>query len=201
MFEIGDAVVHPIRGGGVVTGIEEFQKLGESELYYKIKLLSQVRSTLMIPVKRAGKAGLRPALPQSEISQVWEVLQAPPDTLPSDHKVRKEQLEQILRTGDIIKLAETVRDLGWRKLREDGLTIGGRRLFKRAIKLLASEIAAIENSGLKEVQIRIKDCLRQSLSASDAPAGDQEQEDGMSSIRTAFRKGKARLRQALDSGG
>ena len=38
MFEIGDAVVHPTRGAGVVTGFKELQRRGTSERYYKIKL-------------------------------------------------------------------------------------------------------------------------------------------------------------------
>jgi CarD family transcriptional regulator len=201
MFEIGDAVVHPTRGGGVVMGIEELQRRGESERYYEIKLLSQVRSTLMIPVKRADEVGLRPATPQSEISRVWAVLRADPEALPDDHRDRKGQLEQILRTGDVIKLAETVRDLGWRKKREDGLTIGGRRIFKRAIKLLASEIAATENSALKESQIRIKACLRKSLSSSSAPTAEQGKAGEGPPICTAWQKGKTWLRQALDGGG
>ena len=70
MFEVGDAVVHPVRGAGVVTDIEELQRDGGNKAYYKIKLLSQVRTSLMVPVKDAATRGLRHAVERSKLGRV-----------------------------------------------------------------------------------------------------------------------------------
>ncbi|RLC67789.1 MAG: hypothetical protein DRI48_01375 [Chloroflexi bacterium] len=141
MFQIGDPVVHPVRGAGVVTGIEELQRHGKIKAYYRIKLLGQTRTSLMIPVEGAAAKGLRRAIQQSKLNRVRRVLCADPQRLPANHKARYELVKSKLRTGDLLQVAEAVRDMAWRQRREGSLNTRGKRIYKRGIKLLAGEIA------------------------------------------------------------
>jgi len=158
MFHVGDAIVHPARGAGIVVGFGELQQHGISKRYYRIELLGYPGASLMVPVARAGKAGLRPAISPSRLKSVWRVLRAAPEPLPSDHKVRHSLLGERLSSGGTLETAKVVRDMYWRQRKESSLTGQGKRIYQRAMNLLASEIAAVQGIGLAdaEAQIRVR---------------------------------------------
>jgi CarD family transcriptional regulator len=156
MFEVGDAVVHPVRGAGVVTDIEELQRDGGNKAYYRIKLLSQVRTSLMIPVKDAATKGLRRAVRRSKLGQVWRVLLGKPKRLPADYEKRYELLDEKLQSGNLLKIAEVVRDLTRRLQNHNSPTAGDRRKYRKGMRLLAAEIAAARDDDLAHVEAQVR---------------------------------------------
>jgi CarD family transcriptional regulator len=162
-FQVGDAVFHPIHGAGVVTNIEELEWRGDSKEYYKIKLLGQARTTLMVPIKTAKARGLRPAIRQSKLNRVWRILRAAPEKLPANYRERYRVIESSLRTGKILRIAEAVRDMAWRREREGRLNTRGRRMYERGVKLLAGEIAAAQGTGLEDAEVQVRTRLWESL--------------------------------------
>ncbi|NIV28138.1 MAG: hypothetical protein GWN58_01125 [Anaerolineae bacterium] len=168
MFEAGDAIVHPVRGVGVVERIEKRQWHGSSDLYYRIRLLSEQTTSLMVPVNAAETLGLRRAIPPSKLKHVWRVLCADPGMLPDNHKRRYELLKGKLRGGDILQVAEVVRDTAWRQEQEGRLTTVGKRLYKKGIGLLAGEIAAAQGVDLAAAEIEVRERLKERISPTPA---------------------------------
>jgi CarD family transcriptional regulator len=167
MFKAGDAVVHPVRGVGVVEGVERREWRGSSDLYYRIRLLAQQGTSLMIPITAADTLGLRRAIPRSKLGQVWRVLRANPETLPTHHKKRYKLLEEKLHTGDVFQVAEVVRDMAWRRQRKGRLNTMGKRMYKQGIVLLAGEIAAVKGIGLADAELQVRARLSESLSSTN----------------------------------
>jgi CarD family transcriptional regulator len=165
MFQTGDAVVYPIHGAGIVTGIRELNAQEDIDRYYDIKLLGQVDTNLLIPVSKAESRGLRPAITDEELQNVWEVLTGDPEKLPKNHRSRHKQVREKINTGDIVQIAEAVRDLAWRRRTEDGLTQRGRRIYKKGMSLLASEIAATTNVGMAVAKSKVRGRLKKSFSS------------------------------------
>jgi len=163
MFEVGDAVVHPIRGAGFVTDIEELQRREGNREYYKIELLSQVPTNLMIPVESADSIGLRYAIRQSRLNRVWRVLCASPESLPSNYRARYKVVESKLETGDIFQIAEVVRDMAWRQKQEGSLNTRGKRMYEEGIRLLAGEIAAAQGIDLMDGEAQVRDRVWENL--------------------------------------
>ena len=85
-FKRNDPVVHPVRGAGVVEGIEEQEWLGSRTPYYRIALIEPRGTDFWIPVSAAEEAGLRCAISPSELDQVWCVLRDDPEPLSDNHK-------------------------------------------------------------------------------------------------------------------
>ena len=166
MFRVGDAVVHPVRGAGVVIGIEERQRLESRDLYYRIKLLGQPAVRLMLPVSAAETIGLRRAVPLGELKQVWQTLRGDPQTLPGDNNERYQLVRDKLRAGDVFRVAEVVRDMAWRQQGDRGLTTVGKRLYDEGLTLLAAEVAAVQGSCLTDAETEIRGKLRESQSIS-----------------------------------
>jgi RNA polymerase-interacting CarD/CdnL/TRCF family regulator len=167
MFQAGDAIVHPVRGAGVVVRIEERQWRGSSNLYYRIKLLGQPGSSLIIPISVAETIGMRRAIPRSKLNQVWHVLHADPTTLPDERNERYQLLKDKLHAGDVFQVAGAVRDMAWRQQRGPGLTARGKRIYEEGMMLLAGEIAATQGISVADAEAQIRAELRESLSSTD----------------------------------
>jgi CarD family transcriptional regulator len=162
-FKTGDAVFHPVRGAGFVTGVKDRRWNGGKRRYYTIELLGHPRTTVMVPAGNAKEIGLRHAMSQAKLKKVWRVLRGDPQKLPRDHKDRHAVIEAKLHTGDAFEIAEAVRDMAWRRRQEGKLTTRGKRLYEEALMLLAGEIAAVQEVEMGEaegqVHARLQECL------------------------------------------
>jgi RNA polymerase-interacting CarD/CdnL/TRCF family regulator len=163
MFESGDAVFHPVRGAGIVRGVEKRRWHGDNVLYYTIELLGQPGTKVMIPTSVAKEIGLRRAMSRTKLKKMWTVLGGDPRKLPADHKDRYELLKEKLHAGDVLKVAEAVRDMAWRREREGYLTTRGKRLYDKGMMFLAGEIAAVRGVDLTEAEMQVTARLRESL--------------------------------------
>src|SRR5579875_3577576 len=73
MFSIGDRVVYPMHGAGIIEAIEEREILGHRKQYYIMKMpIGDMK--VMIPVDGVDGVGLRQVIPQDDMSRVLEVL-------------------------------------------------------------------------------------------------------------------------------
>jgi CarD family transcriptional regulator len=166
MFDIGDKVVHPTHGAGQVTGIEKQDLLEQYQRYYVIDLAVDGR-TLMIPVSNAEEIGLRSVSREAVLSKVWRTLSRTGEVLSDDYKKRQERIQEKLRTGDVIKVAEVIRDLSTLK-REDHLTSFDTKLLERAQQFLASEVALVEEVQVSEAERMIYETLDNGMESSEA---------------------------------
>jgi RNA polymerase-interacting CarD/CdnL/TRCF family regulator len=164
MFEIGDPVVHPIRGAGVIVGIEERKRSEDQRsLYYRIELLGQPGIRLMIPVEVAEARGMRRVIAKCRLKEVWQVLRAKPQRLPQNNNKRYQLIREKLRAGDVFQVTEAVRDMAWRRKGERGLTTVGKRIFDEGLSLLAAEVAASRDANVEEVKSEIHKQLRECI--------------------------------------
>lgn len=166
-FKIGDKVIHPSHGAGIVTEIKQLGFFGrKNKPYYSIELLSEPGTVVMVPVRDAGKVGLRHPISASQLTRVWKRLRAAPNALPSDHKERYSLVQTRIEEGDLLEIAAVLRDLWWKDYRVRKLTTEGKRLYAKGMRLLASEIAVVQDSELAEAEARISETL-------DEQAGDE----------------------------
>ncbi len=159
MFEKGDAVFHPGKGAGIVMGITAMPVLPKRRCY-KIKMADQrAKTILMVPVKKVADVGLRYAVSGEDVEAVWRVLGAEPVDLPAKHKLRYKLLKDKLRTGDILALAEAIRDMEWRKAKEQRLNAPGQRIYTQAMRMLSGELSVVLDIDMLQAEQRILDHL------------------------------------------
>ena len=163
-FTTGDAIVHPVRGAGVVERIVERTWHGNAELYYRIRLLGQSGTMLMVPTSVAEKLGMRCAISRADMRQLWCVLLAAPGNLPDKYKELRQFLQGKLGTGDIFQVAEAVRDMAWRQ-RKTHLSATIKQLYEEGIRLLVGEIAAARGIEFVDAEKQVRARLREHLSS------------------------------------
>ena len=167
-FKTGDAVFHPARGAGMVTGINNRDRDGESRSYYTIELLGQPGTRLMIPTSSAKAVGLRHAMSQSKLKEVWRLLRGDPQKLPQDHKDRYAAIEEQLQSGDALEVAAAVRDMAWRRKQEGKFTTRGKRIYEEAMMLLAGEIAAVQDIEVADAEGQVNERLQERMTPASA---------------------------------
>lgn len=140
MFEVGDRVVYPMHGAGVIEAIEEREILGQSNRYYVMRLpIGDMQ--VLIPVNGVNGVGLREVIPAEKWRDVAEVLSSDDEPEVSTNWNRRYRANaEKLKTGDIYEVAEVVRTLV-RRDREKGLSTGERKMLDNARQILVSEVA------------------------------------------------------------
>ena len=159
-YGIGDKVVHPNYGAGVVTKVVRRTIGGGPRQYYLIEPLALSDTEIMVPVERANGVGLRNAVKPSEMERALTALEALPDTLSTDHKERQALIREKLGSQDPHQLAEVARDLAaFRRMRGGRLGAEDIRLLKRSRECLAGELALVESLSFEAALDRIDDTL------------------------------------------
>lgn len=138
MFKIGDKVVYPMHGAGVVEAIEEREILGESKQYYVLRLpIGNMK--VMVPTSSGKDVGLREVIDREEVQKVFCFLKGNVTNMPGNWNRRYRANLEKIKSGNIYEVAEVVRNLACRE-REKGLSSGEKRMLESARQILISEL-------------------------------------------------------------
>lgn len=138
MFGIGDKIVYPMHGAGVIEAIEEKEILGKKRKYYVVKMpMGDMK--VMVPVDNVDEIGIREIINSEEVEQVLAVLADDKTKMPQNWNRRYRINMDKIKSGDIYEIASVVRNLMIRE-REKGLSTGERKMLSNAKQILISEI-------------------------------------------------------------
>jgi CarD family transcriptional regulator len=138
LYKVGDKVVYPHHGAGTVVKKEKREVLGEKREYLTIKILHN-DMTVNVPSENAEKVGLRKVIGEDMVKVVVKALTGGGTQMPKNWNRRFKHNRDKMKTGDILELAEVVRNLSLRD-HEKGLSTGEKQMFVKAKKILASEL-------------------------------------------------------------
>jgi CarD family transcriptional regulator len=156
IFSKGDLVVYPNHGAGYVSGVEEKTILGEERRYY-IVYVPDGGLTLNIPAD--SYTGLRSCADDEEIAGALEILRGVPEDMPVHWNHRLKHNQEKIRSGEILSVAEVVRDLSAHG-GERGLSTGERNLLAKARRILISEVAIGKSLEADEAEALVDGALR-----------------------------------------
>jgi CarD family transcriptional regulator len=143
LYKVGDKVVYPHHGAGTVVKKETREVLGEKREYLTIKILHN-DMTVQVPTANVEKVGLRKVIDEKQVQVVLKTLTGGSTEMPKNWNRRFKHNRDKMKTGDIIELAEVVRNLSLRD-HEKGLSTGEKQMFVKAKKILASELMYAKN--------------------------------------------------------
>lgn len=149
MFNIGDKVVYPMHGAGVIEGIEEKNVLGEKQNYYIIKMPGDVK--VMVPTAKASDVGVRDIIDSNTANKVFKVLETNSTEMSASWNKRYRDNMDKIKSGDIYEVADVVRNLSF-KQKEKGLSTGEKKMLLNAKQILVSELTLAENSKKEEIE-------------------------------------------------
>ena len=149
MYNVGDKVVYPMHGAGVIDAIEEKEILGEKQSYYILKMPGEVK--VMVPTLTAEEHGIRNVIDKAEAEKVINVLEQDETEMEKNWNKRYRDNMDKMKSGNIYEIADVVRNLSF-KQKEKGLSTGEKKMLYNAKQILVSELVLAEHATQDEVE-------------------------------------------------
>lgn len=160
-FKVGDKVVYPNHGVGIIEKIQSRVLSGEERTFYTLRIIA-TDSTVMVPVANTGAVGLRKVLSKKEIDEVFKILKSDKVEVYDDWKGRFQENSERMRTGEIVRVGEVLKGLTY-LAQVKTLSYRERKMLDRARFLVISEIAEASRLPVEKVERQIDDALASSL--------------------------------------
>lgn len=157
VFSVGDTVVYPHHGAALIEALEIRTVRGEEREYLVLRV-AQGDLTVRVPSDNVDLVGVRDVVNQEGLDRVFNVLRQPYTEEPTNWSRRYKANLEKLASGDVIKVAEVVRDL-WRRERERGLSAGEKRMLAKARQILVSELALAEKTNEDKAEAILDEVL------------------------------------------
>ncbi len=164
-FKVGDYAIYPSHGVGKISGIEKTVINGQNFSCY-LMTFERERLTIKIPAGSVKKIGLRHLVLKQEMDEVFVILRSGIKKLKGMWSRRAQEYETKINSGDIILLAEVIRDLT-RDIEDSERSYSERIIYETAIYRLTSEYAAIYKIDFEEAKDKIV------ITAKDKLTGEQ----------------------------
>lgn len=143
MYKVGDKIVYPTHGAGIVDEIISREVDGEYREYY-VMYTHKGNIKLMIPADKCDDIGVRPVIKQEEIDEVLSVLKNDSTAMSTNWNRRYRANMDKIKTGDIFEVAEVTRNL-YRVEQEKKLSNGEKKMLLSALDIMKSEFMLVEN--------------------------------------------------------
>jgi len=161
-FNVGEKVVYPSHGVGEIIDIET-QSIGGTELRVYAISFPQDKMVLRVPVSRAASSGLRALSDKSHINKIYQALQSKPKIGNRMWSRRAQEYEGKINSGDIVAVAEVVRDL-YKNVDSDR-SYSERTIYESAVNRLASELAILESVSQDDAIAKLVEVLKDKMAA------------------------------------
>lgn len=160
MYNVGDKVVYPMHGAGIVDSIEEKEVLGEKQSYYILKMPGEVK--VMVPTQTAEQHGIRNIIDKTEAEKVFNILEQDETEMEKNWNKRYRDNMDKMKSGNIYEIADVVRNLSF-KQKEKGLSTGEKKMLHNAKQILVSELVLAEHATQDEVEELVENKINTSF--------------------------------------
>jgi CarD family transcriptional regulator len=153
-FKTGEFIVYPAHGVGQIVGIEEQEVAGAKLELFVINFVKD-KMTLRVPTAKIVSVGMRKLAEGPLVKRALETLKGRARIKRTMWSRRAQEYEQKINSGDIVQIAEVVRDL-YRSESQPEQSYSERQLYEAALDRLSREIAAVqritETEAIKEIE-------------------------------------------------
>ena len=153
MFKVGDKIVYPMHGAGVIETIEERAVLNEKQAYYIIKMPGEVK--VMVPTAKAEEIGVRNIIDRETAGKVINVLEQDCTEMSMKWNKRYRDNVEKMKSGNVFEVADIVRNLTF-KQKDKGLSTTEKKMLINAKQILVSELMLAEDKQKDEIETLIE---------------------------------------------
>lgn len=162
-FKVNDSIVYPAHGVGRVAAIEKQQIAGIANELFVIEF-EQEKLRLKVPTAKAISVGMRGLSDEAQVKKAIDLLKGRARIKRTMWSRRAQEYEAKINSGDIMAVAEVVRDL-YRATDQPEQSYSERQLFEAAQDRLAREVAAVRKTDLAKALADLDASLQQKKAA------------------------------------
>ena len=156
-FKLGEKVVYPNHGVGLIEQISFGYVNGKSERFYMLRILSSGLK-VMVPQTNIESVGLRPIIRSTQAGAVLSFLEKGRSASHHDWKHRFKENSDRMRTGSLMEVAAVLKGLVALS-RTKPLSFREKKMLERAKHLLVTELATVRNTSEQTVETNIARAL------------------------------------------
>ena len=165
-FKIGQKVIYPNQGVGVIEEICMKSIAGRKQEFYMLKMMSS-NSTVMVPTENVNNVGLRKLCNKKQLVALFEVLEDGHSELNTDWKNRYKNNVLRMNSGSIFEVAKVLKNLFFLSFQKS-LSFREKKMYDRARELVVSEIATVKKQPLDDIEDLVKDLLTETYGRLEA---------------------------------
>lgn len=177
-FKVGDKVVYPNHGIGVVEDILDGQEKTQEAQFYKLKILSNA-TKVMVPMANVEGVGLRRVISEKDVDRIFDLLENRKIEQHSNWKGRYKDNSDKMRSGSIYDVAGVLKDLSFLS-KKKSLSFREKRMLDRARFLIVSEVAEVAGEPHNLVEQKIDIALSRGMESS--------KKKGRTSLKSVLKK-------------
>ncbi|HSL23067.1 MAG TPA: CarD family transcriptional regulator [Vicinamibacterales bacterium] len=162
-FQVGDKVIYPNHGLGVVEGIETKTILGTTCGFYHLRMIGS-ETTVLVPLDNVDGVGLRRAINDSECDRLFQLLGDGKIDNHQNWKGRFKDNSDKMRTGSIYDVVDVLKNLTYLS-RSKSLSFREKRMLDRAKFLVVSEISEVLRRTTPDVEGQVEKALERCFAA------------------------------------
>ncbi len=155
-FEIGDKVIYPNHGLGIIERIETKTIMGTTCGFYQLRMAGE--TTVFVPVDNVDGVGLRRAITDDEVERLFSLLGDGKIDSHQNWKGRFKDNSDRMRTGSIYDVVEVLKSLTF-LAKSKSLSFREKRMLDRAKFLVVSEITEVMGEKVAEIEVKVETAL------------------------------------------
>ncbi len=171
-FKTNEFIVYPAHGVGQILAIEEQEVAGAKLELFVISFIKD-KMTLRVPTAKIVSVGMRKLAEPAMVKRALETLKGRARIKRTMWSRRAQEYEAKINSGDIVAIAEVVRDL-FRSENQPEQSYSERQLYEAALDRLSREIAAVQKLTETEAIKEIEAALAKGPRRGPKPAGEAE---------------------------
>nr|WP_312016569.1 CarD family transcriptional regulator [Bradyrhizobium japonicum] len=175
-FKANEFVVYPAHGVGQILAIEEQEIAGAKLELFVINFIKD-KMTLRVPTAKVANVGMRKLSDPALVKKALETLKGRARVKRTMWSRRAQEYEAKINSGDIVAIAEVVRDL-YRSESQPEQSYSERQLYEAALDRLSREIAVVQHSteteAVKEIEAQLAKSPRRANAKAEAADGEGE---------------------------
>lgn len=157
MYQIGDKVVHPMYGAGVVDSIVQKLVGGVLRDYYILELPNR-SMVVMVPTENCEEIGVRPVVDEEQADRVLAAIPEIQVEMTANWNHRYRENMERMKSGDLFEVARVIKGLTIRDQKR-GLSTGERKMLHSARQILISEIVLSKSVSYESVEEELNTAL------------------------------------------
>lgn len=180
-FSINSFVVYPSHGVGKIINIET-SKINQIEINCYLIYFEKEKLTIRIPINNVEKFNIRSLVSKAEMEEVFSILRSGIKKMKGMWSRRAQEYETKINSGDIVMLAEVIRDLT-RDIEDSERSYSERIIYETAIFRLACEYSAIYGISVEDAQNKVLITAKDKLESDSKNSSKHDDFDDFDKIK------------------
>ena len=156
-FRIGDKVIYPNQGLGVIEDIQEENYYGEDFRIYHVRIFTN-NTLVLVPLSNAQEIGIRKPISKNDIDEVFEFMKNGVVDVTMNWKGRYKEHINLMKSGSLLDMALVLKSLYYLNLIKP-LSFREKKMMEKATELIVTEISEVTALSLEKIESKVMETL------------------------------------------